>query len=179
MPDYNVPHVYLSQFLSTDGAGGGQVDAIGDYSSSEGIFYITPPAGHKYFISRIIVFIEDIGAFDSGKYGKDLVLGSGVNLTSTVSGNTRSLTPIPVLTNSQWGQYCYDISLHSFGGGQVNGVMVVRWTATKALPPGLDALDANILMLHENDVLEMHLNDDFSNLVGHRFIVQGVDVYGA
>jgi hypothetical protein len=176
MPDYNVQHSYLSQFLSTNGDGSGQIDAIGNYLSAAESFYIEPAAGEKYHINRLIVYIEDVGAFDSGKYGKDVNVFRGIHMHATKSGNVVDLMPMPVFTNSGWGQYCYDISLHSFGGGQVNGVMVVRWTFGRALPQGLDALDADVLTLHAGDKLEVTLNDNFSGLVGHRFIVQGVRV---
>ena len=176
MTNYRVAHKYLSQFLTTTGDPEGVSEAIGDYSGSEVSFYIEPAVGEKYYIDRLLVYIEDVGAFNSGKYGKDVVVTRGVHIHDTVGGVLQDLTPHPIMTNSNWGQYCYDISLHSFGGGQVNGVMVVRWTFSKALPPGLDALEANMLVLHAGDKLEIKLNDDFSDLVAHRFIVQGVRV---
>lgn len=176
MTNYKVSHSYLSQFLSDSGAEAGGHDMIGDYSSTPGSFSITPPEGQKYFINRMIVFIEDVGAFNSGLYGKDVVAAHGVHLRVVTPAGIQVLTPHNVHTNSQWSQYCYDISLHSYGGGQVNGIQVVRWTFGKALPQGMDALDADMLTLHYGDTLECVLNDDFSNLVGHRMIVQGVVV---
>ena len=35
------------QFLDTNGNGTGTVDATGDYSAGEEIFYISPPAGYS------------------------------------------------------------------------------------------------------------------------------------
>jgi len=187
MTNYRVSHSYLSQFLSDSGAEAGGHDMVGDYTSTPGSFSITPPEGQKYFINRMIVFIEDVGAFNSGLYGKDVVATHGVHLHvkrpsagvavyCVCGAEANVLTPHNVHTNSQWAQYCYDISLHSYGGGQVNGIQVVRWTFGKALPQGMDALEADMLTLHYGDELECVLNDDFSNLVGHRMIVQGVVV---
>ena len=173
-----VKHRYLSQLLSSNGDGTGSTEMIGNYTEDTR-FYVAPPAGQKFYISRLLVFIEDVGAFDSGAYGKDVVLTRGIHLHLHQNGDTTLLTPEHVFTNSHWGQYCYDISLHSFGGGQVNGVMLARWSFFKAIPLGIDSIDADMFMLHEGDRLSVHLYDDFSDLVGHRMLVQGTRIFEA
>ena len=114
----------------------------------------------------MIVFIQDTGAFDSDKYGNGIALANGIQVrvqddSETISDMTNDL---PIKTNTHWARMCYDIDLNTFGVG--DEVMVVRWTFNKA--GQFIRLDGS-----QNERLEVVLNDDFSALVDHTFLIQG------
>lgn len=156
----------LSQFASTNGDGTGTTNAVGDYSSAATKFTVeTQPDQRFLVLRRMVVTIEDVGAPDSGSYGNNITLANGVEVNVYSADDTLAytLTPDPVLTNANWATYCHDLTDHSFGTG--NDTVTVRWTFTKANPDGIT--------LDVGEYLAIELNDDFTDLVGHYFLVQG------
>ena len=108
---------------------GSTISAIGDYSSAVEQFIFSPVPNRTFVAHRMIVYIEDAGAPDSGFYGNSVVLTNGVsvvvrdaadNLVVDVTGSE------PVRTNAQWGALCYDVKTATFGQG--NDAVMVRWT---------------------------------------------------
>ncbi len=158
--------IRLDRFLDTNGDGSGANLVTGDYSSAEEIFYIQPSAGEAFRVARIIIYIEDTGSFDSGSYGNGLALANGIQVRVQNDGGTIAdmTAGLPVKTNTQWGRMCYDIKTSNFGSG--NEAMGVRWTFTAG--GQFVRLDGD-----NNERLEVVVNDDFSSLVDHSFLVQG------
>ena len=162
---------YLYRFLDTDGDGTGTKTAVGDYSDDPGsgveIFYIAPPANTVYEIARIIPHVVDAGTFDSGSYGNGIDLTNGIVIRiSDSSGVLVDLTDdLPVITNTDWGRLCYDVTRSTFGTG--NEYLHARWTFAKSGQPVRLVGDSG----HK---LEVVLNDDFSDLVEQYFMVQGI-----
>lgn len=162
---------YVCRFLDTTGDGTGEKDAIGDYSSVEKIFFIQPSDIQTLRITRLLVSIEDEGPADAGSYGNaiDLINGIQVQIRNN-SGVLIDLTDgSPIFTNSHWARYTYDVRSSSFGaGGMGMGLNYVfaRWSFLAA---GI----ALRLRGDQNERLSVILNDDFSGLVSHRFVVQG------
>jgi len=159
----------ICRFLDTNGDGTGTKDAIGDYSSAAEDFYIQPGANETYEIHRLIVRIADSGAPDAGKYGNNITLTNGISV-HLEGGITRDLTDnMPVLSNGDRSKLCYDVNVISWGTG--DDYVGVRWTFSKSGAP--ITLRGSI-----SDKLIVRLNDDFSNLVGHTFMVQGQNLGG-
>jgi len=154
------------RYLSTDGTTNGTKNAIGDYSGATEIFYIQPPDGVVYRVSRMIPFIEDAGSFDSGKYGNSVVLTNGIEVrVQDDSGTIIDMTDgVPIKTNPHWKRLCYDVDPSAYGSG--NEALGVRWTFTKA--GQYIRLDGS-----NNERLEVLLHDAFDDLIGHYFQVQG------
>lgn len=160
----------FSRYLDTNGIGTGTKNANGDYSTVSDIFYIQPPAGTQYEINRMIVEIEDTAGFQAEEYGN---LGAALTNGITVreqngDGTVIDLTDgIPIKTNAGWGALCYDVDLKTWGAG--DEVLLVRWTFATA---------GNPLFLNGDslDRLEVILNDNFTGLVEHYFLVQGIEV---
>ena len=165
---------FISQHLSLTGLPGGTHNAIGDYSDATGSgetqFYITPGAGKKMVITRLLVSISDSGSFDSGKYGNNIVLANGIKLEAR-DGDTVVLREFTnghtIKINPEWAHFCFDSSLSEYGTGDEH--LNVRWTFAKS---GKD------LLLEDDDRLTVVLNDDFSDLTGHYFTVQGYWLVG-
>jgi hypothetical protein len=103
---------YVNQFLTLNGDGTGEADMIGDYSSAEKIFYLEVPSGYTINVNRLLVLVQDTGAFDAAKYGNNVTLTAGIILEITNGSDVvqNILTPRPVRTNAEWGAYCYDMS---------------------------------------------------------------------
>lgn len=157
----------LRRFLDTNGDGSGTKNANGNYSSAEEIFYIQPPAHQNYLLYRMMAYVKDSGTFDSGSYGNGITLTNGIAVrVSDDSGVQHDLTDgVPVKTNPDWRQHCFDAEPSSYGLG--DEALGVRWTFTRGGPP--------ILLEGANgDRLEVVLHDDFSGLITHTFKVEGV-----
>lgn len=156
----------LDRYLDTNGDGTGTKNAVGDYSSATEIFYIQPPAGVVYRVARMLVFVQDVGTFDSGSYGNGITLASGIEIR--VADDIETISDMtdgnPVKVNPHWARLCYDTAHSSYGSG--NESLAARWTFTKAGP--YIRLDGD-----NNERLEVVLNDNFSGLVDQAFLVQG------
>lgn len=161
-------HEPIFQFLDTNGDGTGDSDVIGDYESTADIFYIGPPPPNEFWhIERMVIQVTDVGAFDAGKYGNNLELVNGLTVRKQDdAGTVDDLTGgKPIITNAGWGGVCYDVADVSFGQG--DNYLGVRWTFAKSgWPLWLDG-DGN------NERLELVANDDFTDLTGQTFMVQG------
>lgn len=155
----------IFRLLDTTGDGTGTTEATGDYSSTPASFRISDTEGWG-IIHRMIVYIEDGGSFDSGRYGNGLQLTNGVRVYIRDADDEilAELTSFPVTTNGEWQGQCHDYIHSSYGTG--NELASIRWTFSKSGQPAEVRFD-------QGEYLEVYLNDDFSDLVKHRFTVQG------
>jgi hypothetical protein len=159
----------LYRYLDTDGDGTGTKNANGDYSGGEEIFYIQPPAGQIYNLNRMIVTVYDTTVIQAEEYGNlGAALGTGIVIrVSDDNGVLLDLTDgIPITTNAEWTQLCYDADVKAWGSG--NELVTVRWTFVKAGYP-LRLVGDN------NERLEVVLNDALDGLLSHYFMVQGYE----
>lgn len=156
----------LHRYLDTNGDGTGTKNAIGDYSSAEEIFYIQPPTGIVYRLSRMLVGIED-ALINWGFYGGLAALTEGIVVrVSNDSGVITDLTDaMPIKKNAQWGENCFDADLKAAPGAG-NDFFQVRWSFFWS---------GQILRLDgdKNERLEVVLNDSFVGIVDHTFKVDG------
>jgi len=155
----------ISQYLDTLGTGLGTTNATGNYSSSAEIFYFEASRGETA-IERMIVSIEDGQNMRAEHYGTlGGALTNGV-IVRHVRANGDVLIDftggVPVTQNGLWGSLCYDVDVKAWGAG--NELLLVRWTFAKSGIP---------VKLLVGDRLEVVLNDNFTGLVTHRFLVQG------
>lgn len=165
MSDFNSSENSIYRYLDTNGDGTGTKNAIGDYSGAVEEFYIQAPLSYRYRITRMLVYIEDNGAFDSDSYANSVTLTNGIEIeTQDADGNMLiDLTDsVPIKTNGHWARLCYDADQNGYGIG--NEYMAVRWTFEKSGRP----LDLDV-----GDKLVVKLNDNFSTIVEHYFLVQG------
>jgi len=163
----------IFQFLSTNGDGTGDINAIGDYSSVQGEFYISPPSGQPvrwwkingYKIYRMLVFIQAIGPLSADQYGNLKSLQNGIKAVVKDDSDNEILDLTagqPVKTNAQWAQHCYDSSLSGYGSG--NEFVQARWTFEKS---------GNPILLKEGYRLSVLIDDDLTETISHTFVVQG------
>lgn len=155
---------FFCRFLDTNGDGSGTVQAIGDFSGASVDFFITPPENIRFDINRILIQIVDMGPVDAGSYGNGITLTNGISFL-LLDGSTvlqDFMVGLPVLTNGDWGRFAFDIIDTSFGTGE--NYVSARWTFTRGGGP----------IKLNNLSFAARLNDDFSGLVAHTFLVQGV-----
>lgn len=163
----------IYQFLATTGKGGttGHSNAVGDYSTATGTsgesFIIKPPVGEAYHIERMMIHIQDTGAFAAEEYGSlGSALDKGVTLRiATSTGTIHDLTGAnPVKANAQWGRHCYDVRVDTWSVG--DEFLSARWTFWKnGYPLRLDG--------DRGEYLEVYLQNSCTGLVAHDFFVGG------
>lgn len=155
----------ISRQMDTNGDGSGTINANGNYAVPTR-FYIQPAAGRVIYVARIIVTIEDTSGFQAEEYGNlGAALTNGITLQRSINGVLdTNFTPVSVKTNAQWGSYCYDVDLKTWGTG--NEFLLVRWTLERS---GVGVvLDGNNL-----ESLDIIVNDNLTGLITHHFVVQG------
>lgn len=156
----------VSRNMDTVGDGSGLTQVTGDYSGAEERFIFAPEAGEIVRLHRLIVFVEGSNGFSSTKYGNLGTLTTGIGLE--LSGDLRDTIDLmhgePVKSNGSWAQHCYDADLKSWGVG--NDMLAVRWTFDKSGIPIR-------LVGSSNDKLEIIVNDDFTGLDSHLYMIQG------
>jgi len=146
---------------------GATTDAIGNYASTASTFKVTPTLGRDLYVHRLIVYIEDVGAPDAAKYGNDITLTNGMTVGLFDAADTLLVDfcdSQPVKTNADWAGFCHDVTLHNFGIG--NDPLTVRWTFARSGQP---------VFVRGTNYFGVKLNDDFSDLVEHKFQVQGFE----
>jgi len=131
-------------------------------------FYAEAQAGQILRIARLLVHIEDATVWSAANYGNlaaALTVGITVHTEDSSGATIIDLTNgDPVKSNADWGKFCYDVSYVAFGAG--NDFLQARWTFTKS--GQYIRLDGDT-----GDNLAVVLNDNFSGLVTHKFLVQG------
>ena len=144
------------------------IDMNVDGSSTPVLFTAGPPAGKKWFISRIIISITDTG-MTWQKFGGILgALTNGVDLEYQSEGTTYDLLDgISIKQNSDWTGFCYDASLAE-GPGTLD-MFRVRWTFSKS---------GTFLVLKndDSDVFTCTVNDDLEDLTEYKTLIQGYEV---
>lgn len=155
----------LSVFCSLDGVTQNlaNVNAIGNYLTPTTLS-ITPATNEVMRLHRLLVYIQGQGALGSGKYGPIPALTNGVKISYTQSSVETVLTPIPVATSGQWKMYCFDTDPISFGAG--DNLDAARWSLDKSA-------HSPLLFNETNDSFNITLEDNFSALTLHTFLIQG------
>jgi hypothetical protein len=160
----------ISRFLDTVGDGSGSNDAATNAVALTS-YRIAPPSGTTYVLTRMIVTVQDDSGMTATEYGNiGESLTNGIHVRVAVGADTNyTLTDpsVPIVSNAEWGSYCYDVAFHSPGGASpTDDVLLSRWTFAKSDRPV-------VLVGEDSEALEVLLHDDVSDLAAHRFLVQG------
>ncbi len=155
------PDATLNEF-ATDGS---ETNAIGDYSGGPVAFVYQPNPGEKVLIHRFIATIQAVGILSTTKYGTNLTLTNGIRVmlqddTATVRDFTSGHR---IVINPDWCMYCNRTR-------EGSNFQAAQWDFTAIGPPIL--LDGD----KDNERLAIVVHDNFTTLLQHRFLVQGVRV---
>lgn len=160
------PESRIAQFLDTNGDGSGTVNATGNYASAATDFYFE--AAEDCFIYRMIVSIEDTSGMQADEYGNlGAALTNGWELKVKDASDvvlSDETAGVAVKTNAGIGRNCFDVDVKSWGITPTDELLVARWTFEK---------DSQPLFLRQGDKLVIALNDNFTGLVDHYFMVKG------
>lgn len=162
----------IFRHLTDDGlVGDGSNFLITSDGSSTAIPYFAgPPDGRFWHVYRLIMFIEDVGAPTSAKYGAAPALTNGLNLNVKLGSGGASILDLtdgaPIKNNGDWAHHCHDVVLDEPGAG--NGIVTARWTFSHSGAP-------LVLAGNRTEVLELTNNDQLNVLVLHTAIIQGVE----
>lgn len=156
----------LFRYLDTNGDGTGTKNANGNYSSAEEIFYIQPPAGLSYKLNRLMILIEDQKGFEAGNYGAlAAALTNGIEIKAVNNdGITCDITDgIPITHNGHWAILAFDIDLKVWGSGE--DLLIARFC--------LNGIGESIIIDgDQGGRFNVYLNDDFTGISEHYFMVQ-------
>ena len=163
----------IYRFLDTNGNGTGTKNAVGNYSpAGDGAtpFYYEVPVGkNRVEIHRMVFDLTDTAGIQQDEYGNTggaLVNGFTFQVIDT-DGSTVLLDmcdSVAIKTNGDWGRYCYDVNLLDWGTSPANQSVQVRWTWARAGQP---------IILDEGQRVQVTLNDDFTGLIEHYFMLHG------
>ena len=154
------------RLLDTNGDGTGTKNAVGDYASVSTPFYFQDTTKNVH-INRLLVQIEDSGAFATDGYGAiaggTVTNGVLIGIFNAAGELLNDLTDgISIKSNNDWARVCFDMKLENWASG--NGAIHARWTFANAGHP---------ILLIKGDYLACVLNDNFTGLVSQYFKVQG------
>lgn len=148
----------LREYLDTNGDGTGTTNANGDYSSSADVFYIEAPTGLEYLVKELVWQVRDgAGTPSFSTYGILSALTNGITC-KVMDGGTELADifgGVAVVDNA--GLELHADEIRTEGGSLV----VARFRFD---PP---------IYLEVGHTLEIGLNDDFTDLVGHYFKAVG------
>jgi hypothetical protein len=153
-------------------ASDGNKSAARDHSGAAVDYVIRPAADEILEVERLLVTIQDAGNLVNGKYGDNTaaLLTNGIIVARKNSnGILEDYTDgEPIKANEHWGRYCYDYTTLEANSAPIGNV---RWTFGKSgSPVRLTGADG--------EYLAITLEDDFSILVTHKFLVQGIIIAG-
>lgn len=130
-------------------------------------FFIAPPAGVVYRIARMIISMGDTAGFQAEEYGNtgaELARGVTIKERNAATIFTNFTDGFPIKTNALWGNISYDVDVKTWGAG--DEVLLCRYTFKEASQ--YLRLDGD-----NNEKLVVELNDVFTGLTHHHFLVQG------
>jgi len=171
---YEIEAMPLVVHMSHDG--GTTDNYIGDYSGEAAVEPVCqPPAGERWVISRLIIYIEDAGNPTLATYGNIATLDPGIRFG--LKNDDEVLAYLDggeaITGNGDWARLMYDWNVQEWAA--VNYYMVGRFTFSKFVPGGIP--------LHGDDPLNqrlfLSLAEDFDGLIKHEFYMEGYKWAGA
>lgn len=153
------------RFLTTAGDSTGVNNLIGNYSAAPTDFYYSPPTNTKYHISSVLIQISDNATFNQIDYGGMAALTNGIKfyIQEGTTPTVPLLSGVIVKQNNDWLGLTGDVLLTTFSGtAQTLGV---SFNLFKDFGEDLELLSTSKFIVR--------LNDDFTSLVAHRFILRG------
>jgi len=129
-------------------------------------FYLEAQADEIYRITGLVAHVQDGTGFvaeDYGSLGAALTVGITVKVIDALGATVVDLTDgSTIKTNSDWGKFCFDTALVSFGAG--DDFLQAKWAFSNH--------DTHIRLM-EGESLVVTCNDDMSGLADHTFVAQG------
>lgn len=154
----------LNKQFDTVGNGTGTKNAIGNYSAEAQSFKITVPANKTYSLENLKIYMASSSAFTTSGYGSSLAnITNGWTIKVRKDGVlTDILDGMVIKSNYDLEGIATSINRVSFSGLEDGFVVTVSFSEY-GIPFYLKAAE----------YIEIVLNDDFSGLTKHQFIIKG------
>lgn len=148
---------YFNSFLKD----GTNIQAMGDYSNDKTEFVLTNETKKYMFVSNMIIIVEENGSFKYNRYGNNIILKSGIKAYYTKNGEKHYIfgNEIPIKTNKDFLYYNCNIERKDFDSAHKFQKISFKFSDN--------------IVLGRDDKIVIELNDDFSNLEGHTFLIDG------
>lgn len=154
------------RYLDDAGDGTGTKNAIADYSGALEEFFIEPPAGQEFWITRLTVQVRWASPLQILFYIPGAALVNGIEIQKRDGvGVLIDLTDgLPVTMISDWGRN-FDLDMRSFS--TIGAAITGSWHfAASGLP----------VRLRPGERLTARLNDNFTTITGHTFKADGISL---
>lgn len=156
---------FFRRYLDTVGDGTGTKNANVDYSSGNVPFKIVPAAGTIMLIEKLSVLIGDTTNLNNDGYGAGAELTNGIKVEkwngATVDDYTDELT---IKTMYDWAFMAGRDVQMTFGSGPSHEHHIYPWRPASPIR----------LVGDDDEDFRLNLNDNFSGLHDHNFIVEGI-----
>jgi hypothetical protein len=141
-------------------------NANGNYAVATDFSYTNTSSTNTLFLTSLIITIEDDGLFPSDEYGGiGNALSNGIQLFFTDTGGTNNNFIIgsddPIKQNSDWFSYTPIVRFVKLDSGNTTLILNIKFE------------DISPVILRQNDFIAIRLNDNFTNLVEHKFQIKG------
>lgn len=155
----------LNRFLDTNGDTTGSINGAANFAVATE-FFIRPAVGQIFDIYQLIVYIQDSGNLDSGRYGNNITLANGIIIQTVLGTVVRILTAgQPIFINAGYTQHTGRTELNDFGMG--DGAFEATFDMVELLGLPLRLVGDSL------DRLGVILEDNFSGLNVHTFKITG------
>lgn len=163
-------HVLLRR-LTEDGLGVND-NANGNYAIVNKTFSAAPPAGEIWYISRIMVYVQDTGNFDATLYGNGIVMANGYHSWHTHKGHDHVLMPAEagVKSTGDLAANMFGIQHEAFGTGD-------EWLAAPFIFEDIGG--PVVLNGDDNESFNVEFRDDLTGLNKHYFTLEGYATHTA
>lgn len=161
----NDTQLYKGKYISVKIKNAGSPDMNIDGSSTPVAFTAGPGSGKKWYVTRMLLTIEDENISHTKFGGIAGGLTNGVDIKITENGTERDLATSIIKTNTAFYQLCYDINIES----AVTDILAMRWTFLKG---GTSLQFKNTT----SDNLKIIINDNLTSLISFQAIIQGYEV---
>lgn len=163
--DNVITSVNKGKFISLHLLNSGSSDMTVDGSTTPVEFSLTPPSGKKWFISRVIISMEDTN-MSWKKFGSLTPLTNGVSASFLLDSVSHDLLDGATFKeNASFTKYCYDAEINT----DTTDILRARWTFSKS---------GTFIELRNNtsDKIAVTINDDLTSLDSFQIIMQGHEV---
>ena len=132
-------------------------------------YYVSPPAGHRWEIHRVIISLEDDKGMEITEFGNAAALSGGIRLVVVRDGVEQVLNPgHAIQNNGDFGHLCYDVQRLTWAN-TAKEQAVARWTFARMGAP-------ICLMTGDKMIVRFLAGSDTSTLDELHFMFQGVDL---
>jgi len=157
---------HFCRYLDTTGDGTGTIEATGNYAAAPVEFFVQPQAGQIVQITRLVVYVRDVGFMRANEWADQPALTNGVVIQHKDSSGILSdiTNGRPLTTSPDLDAICATFRKTDYAGIEEALVGIIDFRENGA-PIRLDGdLDSRLVVT---------LNDNFSGLTGQRFRALG------